>query len=229
MTSLAGYQPIFFMPVIGPPPTTWVDTATAYYMSLGVALTVSPSGVDEGLEVSVSPDSSGVLFAMAGGFVRCLPAGRPLPGSTEVAPAGGAILLDVWVADYLAQEQGFAAGVPPMKTVLYLGVQLAESETALRPQVNQMPRAVLAKSWADGNNGAAPPTGTTDDALAEAHLARVMDGSAAVFIDGGTAIGKAASAQSGSNTLGQFELRYLDGADGYVFPAPALAGAPTYD
>ena len=235
----SGYSPAFIMPVIAPPPQGFSGPFQQYYAALGLVVTATETGdvIRQGLEIKIAKAAltaavDGTLFAMTGGFVQYFPSGLILPTpDQQVSPAGGALELRVWIKDVDSQLKGFPAGVTPIASILYLGVQAPSVLAALQIEVAKMKEPPLRQSWKQANGGTAAPANMTVAALAADHLNRVMLGQAAVFVDGGTVLGQAALADDADPGQGvKFELQFLDAANpgAYISPAFAISGAPFY-
>jgi len=230
-----GYVPRFKMPIIAPPPLGFTGTPDDYYLQLQIALTLVVSGpngefVDIGLtratggSVALDP----TLFAMTGGFVRHYPPGMPIPSPDGFVDAqNGVLVLATWIGDVEAQRRNFPPDTPATSRIYYVGVDLLATETMLRAEIALMHDAALRASWRDTQN---TPPPATHDALVDAHKLRVMAGAASVFVDGGTAIGKAAQDGTASAETYRFTLRMTAGGSppAYVSPLPNFGGAPYY-
>jgi hypothetical protein len=223
MTSTPNYKSRFSMPVIAPPPAAQTDDPAGYYASLNATVSITPTTHDGGLRIEISPLAQAPLYAIFSGLVHYLPPNAPLPGSTLVAPAKGALVLRVSLPDFSKSLASFPPGTPCISTILYLGVEQASVATALLPEVQKIGAAGLKHLWATTHSGN-PPPGTD---FAADFLGRVLAGSVGVFVDGGVALGNAATV---SPTSAAFELRVMDAATpkAYLSPLGLLLGATSY-
>jgi len=221
------YVVTFHMPVIPPPPNL-VTQPIPHYAAFAANLTVTPSGVDDGLVIEGIPLASAEIYAMSGGLVRYVPAGGVLPLSAALAPAGGAVVLTVMAADVGRQRGGFAPGVPPMNTVIYLNVDEVAVKAALRLQAQVMTALQLEASYERGH-GNGPLQGVD---LLEDHMTRAMAGTASTLVPGGAILGKAAVIDALFPALGaRLEVRQITAntPNAYAPVLPVLAGAPMFE
>ncbi len=235
-----GYVPRFEMPVIAPPPANYQGALLDYYQQLEIDLGLAMSGpnnefVDITLAKAANATNSipvdATLFAMTGGFVRHYPNGTVVPSPDSfTSPPEGVLVLTVWLEDIATQQRAFPADTPAMGYIYYVGVDQTQTSAILRTETAKMSDAALRASWKD-QQGAAPAAGTTLDDLIDQHNARVMMGLGAVFVDGGTPIGKAAQDPTTSVETYRFTLRMTGGGNPvtYVSPVPIFTGAPYYD
>lgn len=235
-----GYSPRFEMPIIAPPPPAYQGAAVDYYQQLQIALGLAMSGpngefVDFTLTPAANATSStpldATLFAMTGGFVRYYPLNMAVPSPDSfLAPANGVIAVTVWLDDVLAQKRAFPADTPAISRVYYVGVDLSQTTAILRSETAKMSDAALRASWKTQLN-TAPPIGTTHDQLIDQHNSCVMNGSASVFVDAGTPIGKAAQDTAAAIETYKFTLRMTDSGPPmtYVSPLPTFIEAPYYE
>lgn len=236
--AFTGYVPRIDLPIVALPPDSFTGQPAAYYQQLQLMLDVAPSGPnDEFADIGLSPDPNGTatpdptLFAMAGGFVRCFPAGATIPSPDGFSdPARDSLMLTVWIGDIEAQQRGFPPDTPPVARIYYVGIDAVATAATLRLQTALMSEAALRASW-KAEQFTSAPSGTTPDQLIDAHNLRVMTGVGSVFVDPGTAIGKAAPDIGGP--VGSFRFTLRVSAAGapptYVSPLPLFAGAPDFE
>src|SRR5687767_2579661 len=122
-----GYLPLFQLPIIGPPPAAFTGTPTTYYASLNATVTaVAATGAMSraGLVISVAPASQRTIYAISGGNITFIPAGKTIPSpDNQIAPAGGALLLSVWPADFHKLKMAGPAGTEPVAVYIYFDLQ----------------------------------------------------------------------------------------------------------
>lgn len=236
------YEANLYMPVIAAPPAG--TAPEGYYAQLaanGVAVTAVPAADHDGLHITVTspplarqsigdpptPVPFSTVFAMAGGFVTyypddkpfTLPNGDTLPASTSPAVDIGTVVLNIWGADFQQIDQRLFPDEPRPMTFIYRGMQKSKVALALTDDVKNIKRRALVKSWDD--TPAHGPAPSDMAALQQAHLARVMAGDGAVFIDGGTPIGEAAAQSTPSQSVAKFTLHsFRISSDGGVTLIP---------
>ncbi len=232
-----GYRPRFEMPIIAPPPAGYPGSAEDYYQQLQVEVAVTLSGPNgEFADLALTRTPTGALapdpslFAVMGGFVRCYPAGTAIPSpDLFVEPARDSLVLTVWIDDIEAQRRAFQADTPPISRVYYVGIDAVETATLLRIETSRMSEAALRASWKSAQQ-TSPPPGTTTADLIDAHNLRVMNGTGALFVDGGTCIGKMTKDLTAALETFRITMRMTD--DGtppvYVPPLPTFLAAPYY-
>jgi hypothetical protein len=216
-----GYKPLFQLPIIGPPPAGFSGSPSDFYAALNATVTavtaIGPSP-REGLVVSVAPIAQTTIYAISGGTITFFPAGKPIPSpDNQIAPTGGALVLSVWVGDFLKQKTAGPAGTEPVARYIYMGVQ--DVGLAITAAVATEKKPALAKFWEQQQTMPAPDD---LDMLKDHFFAGVMTGLASVFVDGGTELGK---------TTGTFTLQQLDGGSPkkYVSPVTSLKVAARFD
>ncbi|PYQ26990.1 MAG: hypothetical protein DMF56_21810 [Acidobacteria bacterium] len=167
------------------------------------------------------------VFAMTGGFVSfysdstpfTLPGGQVLPASSSSGDLG-AIVLTIWGADFGQLNKGLAPELGRPVAILYRGLDKNAVSKALEGEVGKMPKRALVQSWKDGGGQGTEPDQAT---LKQLHLARILAGSGSVFVNGGTPLGEAVTALSGSDTNAEFVLHSyeVDAAGNAVFVPPS--------
>ena len=235
-----GYKPGFELPIVAPPPANYQGAPLAHYQLLQIQVAVATSGPNgEFVDITLAKAANAInsnpvdatLFAMTGGFVRYYPYDMAVPSPDNfTAPADGVLVLTVWIEDLTAQQHAFPPDTPAIGRIYYVGADLAQTTTILRGETARMSDAALLASWKAQLN-AAPPAGTTHDQLIDKHNGFVMAGSASVFVDAGTPIGKAAQDNTAAVETYKFTLRMTNGnlPIVYVSPLPTFKGAPYYD
>lgn len=235
-----GYKPRLEMPVVAPPPASFTGAPLDYYQGLQIDVGVVISGPNnEYVDItlaraansSLTTPVDATLYAMTGGFVTFYPEGMqvPAPDSFE-APVNGVVVLTTWIDDVTTQQRVFPPDMPAIGRVYYVGVDLAQTALILKNETLKMSDAALRVSWKN-QNGTAAPSGTTHDDLAEQHKTLVMTGLGSVFVDGGTAIGRAAQDTAAGTETYTFSLRMADSGPpmSYVSPIPVFRGVPYYE
>ena len=228
------------MPMVAPPPADNQGTPLDYYQQLQIQIGLATSGpnnefVDISLAKAANPTNStpidATLLAMTGGFVRYYSSGMSVPSPDNfTAPPEGVLMLKVWAADVCAQQVDFPPDTPALGRIYYVGADQTLTSTILRTETAKMSDAALRASWRD-QQGTAASANTTRDQLIDQHNTRVMTGLADVFVEAGSAIGKAAQDGTATVETYKFTLRLMncDAPIGYVSPLPIFAGAPYYD
>lgn len=224
------------MPVIAPPPDTFVGNPEDYYQQLGMQIAIATSGVGGAfLDISMtgaasaSPPPDPTLFAMTGGFLRFYPPGTSIPSPDAfIEPQQGVLVLTTWLGDVEAQAKAFPATTPPIGRVYYVGVDAVATGGILRVETAKMSEKALRASWKSAT-GSAPPAATTLTDLIDAHNARVMGATGSLFVEGGTPIGAVAFDASLNAYRLTLRMTSNDASSGYVSPAPVFMGAPYYE
>jgi IPT/TIG domain len=221
------YTPKFHMPIIGPPPAN--TPPTTYYGTVTAATSVYVSqAANKGLQIDLSNATYNQIFAMLGGLVTFIPPGKPLPTKgNEPSPGEGSLVLQVQPVDVYELRNILkvtAPGVPTMVSVLYLNAKPDSVRSALEPEVrnpNKLPDMRLEEVWNRGHKISA----TSRTELEDYYLDQFLLGQTAVFVDGGTPTGKAASSSTSNVAL---TLRLIDAKGDDLSPLLHLRGMPSY-
>ncbi len=182
--TFAGHKPVYYLPVIPPPPTG--SDSTAYYLGLGVVVTAVESGVDSGLALTLPPAAPNGMYSMFGGELRYIPPGGALPFSSNSAPAGGALVLELGPAEINLQWRRRPAGANALRAIIYAGIDAASVTSAIQLLVPGVNRKLKVIAWKNGHAGVAP---TPNDDLDTAYLNQFMAGLVCITVDGGARIG----------------------------------------
>ena len=215
-------EPKFHMPVIGAPPAG--QDPTTYYAGVALATTVQITAADhQGLYIELSNPAYSKLFAMAGGLVSFIPPGKPLPTSEEeFAQGAGALVLEIWIADFYKLKKVLPPGVPAMTYVLYLNVKPDTARTAFTPHVKALPDSVLQVGW---NQPSSPP----DRAALEAnYLDLLLNDQTTIWVPGGTLLGEAAESTTNPTSPRAFVLRFTDANGNDLSPILHLRSIESY-
>ena len=183
----AAYTPSFFMPIIDAS-----DSASGYInVKAATTTTVTPSG--HALQIRVSNPAYKTAYAMARSVVAFVPNGGADPLSVyqlfpELPPpaAGkGHLLLAPLPTVVHAMSKLFHAGVPPIRTMVYINMDPVSVRAALAPAVSKLPLKVLKSVWTGPGAG--------DRAQYEAlYLDQVMTARRGVSVQEGAPLGDAA-------------------------------------
>ena len=205
---MTGYRPIFYTPVIAPPPEIgpappipFTDPATDYaVLTASQAVTVNPV-THAAMTITLSGAAHPRLLAMMGGCVAFVPRlgtytlqnGARLPiDDAAVGSSAGTLVLEVWPADQL--ELGLLAG-KEVRNVAYIAYENADPasvESAIAPLV------AMAKDIEIESDSGLDPSTSPRPAIEAAFVTRFMAGEVSLFVRGGSVIGSAAATLSGA-------------------------------
>ena len=167
------------MPVVAPP------AAGGSYPAAS-DLTVTSLATHQQLQIDIDVTVPPRLYAMSGGLVTYLPAGKPLPTpGADPSPGAGSVVLQTWAADVAWLKQNLPAGIPPLIAVIYMNVTDSTVQAALDPVVRAMTDKQLKPPWDKPN-----PNPTKTD-LENRFLERLMLGETAALVEGGALLGNA--------------------------------------
>lgn len=225
---MANYKPVFHMPVMAPPASIAPETPEAYYSVQNVVVTATLLPARQAAQIVVSDAAQATVYTVCGGIVSFFPQGQTLPTpDAQTAPAGGALVIMAWPADFGAQRDRFPPGVETATTYIYQGIEQVQPYIAA--QVETVSDAVCALFWQETQTAPVP----ADLQLPRDNFeAGVMTGQAWVFVDGGQPIGKAVATPLGDPVQGfGFQLQQLSGGvpRTYISPAATIRAVPQTD
>ncbi len=205
--------PPFSMPIID------LSMSFASVKSL-TAVTAANSGRYP-VAITVSNPAFRQLFTMAGGPVSFVPAGKDpfflyngYPDLPTLDAGPGYLYQKVWMSDLAWLRSRLPAGVPPMIEIVYFNVDPATVRADLASRVASIPLDVL--------ESFGKIAGTPTHAQYETQLLdKLVGGEAAMYVPGGTPVGKMASTT--------FTLFFTGGDTVGLSPIPFIRTMPDID
>lgn len=241
------YKPVFYSPVIAPPPTAsaggasgpapsepvpFTDPDTDYAaLTAAHAVTVGGSGAGA-LKITLSGNAKPIVLSLAGGQASYIPKGKDYllaDGSrlrlqdAAIRAGRGTLVLQLWAEDIGLMEINAGKALRPFHFAAYHNVGPLEVEAAFTG-------LVAAAKDLEINLGSGLPATATRAAKNAAFLARFMLGEVSLLVRGGTVVGSAGPALppvagSAETTLAVFDqVGCPDSAAPFLRALPALGG-----
>jgi hypothetical protein len=206
----SGYRPTFAMPVLEKAPA---GDREEYYETVRSLVNLAVAPV-EPRRLRIRLQARPTLYAMNGGLI------------SYSSADGGTVILRTWGADAARIRRRLPGGMPPPLDIHYIGVPEDKARIALDVAAvwSNIDRPYLEQTWRHFH-GAPPPASTTIDRLRADYLNRVIAGDRQLFVEGGTAIGEAASVGGGPEQF-EFVLHWTNAGGNALSPVPYIRLMP---